>query len=76
MKPWEKEVHRLDLNRACLRYDIDVMIVTCYSSMFLRKLEISLQAVEYNIAVYRKIQPLHLKEVSHLLLPVDSALFI
>lgn len=75
MKAWEKEVYRLDLHRACLRYDIDIMIATCYSSMFLRKLEITLQAVEYNIAIYRKIQPIYLKQVSHLLIPIDDALF-
>lgn len=75
MNAWEKEVYRLDLHRACLRYDIDVMISTCYSSIFLRKLEITLQAVEYNIAIYRKMKPLYIKTVSHLLIPVDNAMF-
>jgi hypothetical protein len=75
MKAWEKEVYRLDLHRACLRYDIDVMVATCYNSMFLRKLEITLQAVEYNIAIYRKMKPLHIKNVSHHLLPLDDTLF-
>ena len=74
MMAWEKEVKKLDLHRALLRYDIDVMVHTCYSSMFLRKLEITLQAVEHNIAVYRKMKPLHIKMVSHHLIPVDNAL--
>lgn len=75
MKAWEKEVEKLDLHRAYLAYDIEVMIIDCYSSFHLRKLEITYQALMYNIAVYRKWKPVHIKEVSHLLLPVDETLF-
>lgn len=75
MNAWEVEVNRLDLNRAVLRYDIEQMIEFCYNSFYLRKLEIQLQAIEYNIAIYRSIKPLVLKQVSHLLIIVDSPLF-
>jgi hypothetical protein len=75
MTAWEKEVYKLDVNRALLRYDIDVMIVTCYSTSFLQKMQITLLTIEYNISVYRKIQPKHIKEVSHLLMPIDEAMF-
>lgn len=75
MKRWEKEVEKLDLHRALIRYDIDVIILTCYSRVFLAKLQITLLALEHNIGVYRQIKPQYLKEVSHLLLPVDNALF-
>lgn len=75
MTAWEKEVYRLDLNRALIRYDIDVIILTCYSRVFLNKLQITLLALEHNIGVYRQIKPLYIKEVSHLLIPVDDTLF-
>jgi hypothetical protein len=75
MKNWEKEVAKLDLHRASVRYDIDVIILTCYSRVFLSKLQVTLLALEHNIGVYRKMKPRYLKEVSHLLLPVDNALF-
>lgn len=75
MKDWEKEVYKLDLHRALIRYDIDVMVLTAYSVVFLHQLQITLLALEHNISVYRTIKPNTLKEVSHLLTPYNDALF-
>lgn len=75
MKAWEKEVYRLDLHRAYLRFEIEEMIFLCYNSFYLRKLEIQLNAVEYNIAVYRTKKPHYIREVSHLLFPLEWTLF-
>lgn len=75
MELWEKEVEKLDLHRALVRHDIDVMILTCYSAVFLSQLQITLLALEHNIKVYRTIKPSVLKQVSHLLTPVNDALF-
>ena len=71
MMAWEKEVYRLDLNRALLIYDFEQLLILAYSSMYARRLEIAIKALEYNIAVYRKMKPLHIKSVSHHLLIVE-----
>ncbi len=75
MKAYEKEIEKLELHRALIAHDIEVMVCTCYNSFFLKKLEITFQSLNYNIGVYRSIKPLHLKQVSHLLLPLDETLF-
>lgn len=75
MTAWEKEVKKLDLHRALLDHDLEVMILTHYNSFFCRKLEITINAIIYNISIYRTIKPVYLKQVSHLLLPLDETLF-
>lgn len=75
MTDWEKEIKKLDLHRALLRHDIDYMIVVAYNSFYLKQLEITLLALEYNIAIYRHHKPRYLKQVSHLILPLNETIF-
>lgn len=72
---WEKEVERLDLNRGILRHDLDVMVRTCYNSFYCRQLELTIQSLEYNIAVLRAHRPPVLKKIQHLLLPINESLY-
>lgn len=75
MTDWEKEVERLDLNRGILRHDLDVMVSTCYNSFYCRQLELTIQCLEYNIAILRTHRPPVLKKVQHLLLPINESLY-
>lgn len=72
---YEKVLEKLDLHRALVRKDIDTMIITCYSSVFLEKLQITLLSIEHNIKIIRKTKPRYMRQISHLLLPLDETIF-
>lgn len=72
---YEKVLEKLDLHRALVRKDIDTMILTCYSSVFLNKLQITLLSIEHNIRIIRETKPRYMKQISHLLMPLDETIF-